>query len=219
MRIVLYISVILIFLSQTGIAQGTFSRIPPKKQYIGIDGYKMDDIMVAQNNSFWCWAASIQMVLKYYDLHVPQDSIVKNVYGLDENDELPDYGATMEVMNKTLNTTDIDTNGVHYSIEATMGKGAPVPAVLIRELSNKNPVIIGYDTGEGGHAVVVTAVSFVNTANGPKITSIVVRDPMPDAAFDMNNGRIEYPGRYLAQRIHAYWIIDIAKYNDTTTIE
>jgi hypothetical protein len=186
----------------------------PQKYKVGIEGHEMDQIMVAQNNSFWCWAASIEMVLNYYGLSVPQDSIVKEVYGLDENSELPDYGATTEIINRELNSFNVDTNGVYYSISAKIGKGAPSPAVLIRELSKKKPVIIGYETGEGGHTVIITEVVYVKTEVGPKILSITVRDPMPDAAFDMNSGKIEYSGRFLASRIQDYWIIDVEKFTN-----
>ncbi|HBS88321.1 MAG: hypothetical protein A2W91_17610 [Bacteroidetes bacterium GWF2_38_335] len=190
-------------------AQPNPRTVMPQKHYVGIEGDDIDNIMVAQNNSYWCWAATIEMVLNYYKVYVPQDSIVKKVYGLDENSELPDYGATIETIQDRLNCSDVDTNGTTYTISSEMGKGAPNPSVLIRELGEKKPVIIGYDTGEGGHTVLITAASYINTPSGPKITSIVVRDPMPDAAFDMNNGRIEYPGKFLAQRIHAYWLIDV----------
>lgn len=191
----------------------------PQKYYVGIEGDEMDHIMVAQNNSYWCWAATIEMVLNYYGLSVPQDSIVKQVYGIDENEDLPDYGATLDIIHENLNSFNSDTNGVYYSISATMGRGAPNAAVLIKELSKKRPVIIGYDTGEGGHTVIVTAVSYIKTEKGPRISSIVVRDPMPDAAFDMNNGRIEYSGRFLASRIKAYWLIKVEKFDDESPVE
>jgi hypothetical protein len=215
MKLFLVISISLIINAQAALAQyGHRPAKNPQIYFIGIEGDKMDQIMVAQNNSYWCWAATIEMVLNYYDLYVPQDSIVKQVYGLDENQELPDYGASLDIIQKELNNFGVDTNGTYYSISAVMGKGAPNPGVLIKELNNKRPVLIGYQTEEGGHTVIVTGVSFVKTPSGPKITSIVVRDPMPDAAFDFNNGKIEYPGKFLAKKIQVYWLIEVEKFEE-----
>ncbi|MBN2683209.1 MAG: C39 family peptidase [Bacteroidales bacterium] len=213
MKISLYILLTILIIPFQSFSQyGNRPETSPQKYQIGIEGDKMDQIMVAQNNSYWCWAATIEMVLNYYGLFVPQDSIVKEVYGFDENDDLPDYGATLDIINKELNSFNVDTNGVYYSISSKMGNGAPNPSVLIRELSKKKPVIIGYETGEGGHTVIITEVVYIKTERGPKILSITVRDPMPDAAFDMNNGKIEYPGKFLAVKIQAYWIVDVEKY-------
>ena len=81
-----------------------------------------------------------------------------------------------------------------------------------KQLARKKPVIVGYETGAGGHIVVVTAVSYIETNTGFKIASIVVRDPMPDLAYSMSNGKIEYPGKYFARKMNAYWYINVTKY-------
>ncbi|MBN2730353.1 MAG: C39 family peptidase [Bacteroidales bacterium] len=162
-----------------------------------------------QKNSQWCWAASIKMVLNYYGVSISQEQIVSRTYGTDNFGSLPDWPGSMQAVHANLNNWGIDNFGQKYSVSASFGMGAPTPAYLINELSNGHPVIIGYNTGNGGHAVVVTAVSYINTYNGPMIQTIVVRDPWPSAENLASNGRVEYPGSYLASKIQAYWYIRV----------
>ncbi len=181
----------------------------PKRKFVGIKGQEMDYYSAAQSNSQWCWAASIQMVLNYYGVDINQTEIVERAYGIDEEGDLPDWGGSKQTIHERLNDTLTDYNGDLYNISATIGLGVPTPSILIEELSKQKPVIVGYNTGMGGHIVVITAVSYIMTQGGPKIMSIIVRDPMPDAAYSMNNGRIEYPGKYFASRMNVYWLIDV----------
>lgn len=183
----------------------------PQPQYVGITTEEFDQVMTAQNNSYWCWAASAQIVLNYYGIDITQQQIVERFLGKDENGELPDQGVNLQTIHKCLNYSDVDNSNQTYKVEAILGKGIPTAAMLIEQLAMKKPVIVGYETGTGGHIVVVTAVSFIETEKGPKIMSIIVRDPMPDIAFSTNNGKIEYPGRYFAQRMNAYWYINVEK--------
>lgn len=91
-----------------------------------------------------------------------------------------------------------------------LGWGAPTPAYLINELENLRPVLIGYQSGpNSGHAVVITALSYIQTMYGPQIQTIVVRDPWPSGENIKNNGRVEYQALNLAQVIQAYWFIRI----------
>ncbi len=183
-----------------------------KPKYVGISSEVFDNIMTAQNNSYWCWAATAQMVLNYYGIDINQEQIAEKIFDKDEYGELPDSGVTLQTIHRCLNYSGVDNSGQAYKVEAILGRGRPTAAKLIEQLSRKKPVIVGYDTGNGGHVVVVTAVSYIETERGIKITSIVVRDPMPDEAYSMNNGKIEYPGRYLARRMNAYWYINVTKF-------
>ncbi|MFH2096409.1 MAG: C39 family peptidase [Bacteroidota bacterium] len=180
-----------------------------KPKYVGISSEEFDDVMTAQDNDYWCWAATAEIVLKYYGIDITQEQIVERMLGKDENGELPDQGVNLQTIHNCLNYSDTDNTGLQYEVEAKLGRGVPTASVLIEQLSLKKPVIVGYNTGNGGHIVVVTAVSYIITDSGPKIASIVVRDPMPDAAYSMNNGKIEYPGKYFARRMNAYWYINV----------
>lgn len=201
----------LIYFSFNLIAQPSENQFL-KPKYVGISSDEFDNIMTAQDNDYWCWAATAQMVLNYYGVDIEQEQIVERIFDKDENGQLPDSGVTLQTIHKCLNYSDIDNSGNKYTVEAVLGRGRPTASKLIEQLSKKNPVIVGYNAGSGGHVVIVTAVSYIDTDRGPKITSIVVRDPMSDAAFSMDNGKIEYPGKYFARLMNAYWYINVNKF-------
>lgn len=177
--------------------------------YVGIPSNQMNYYSASQNNSQWCWAASIQMVLNYYGVNIQQEQIVARTYGTDYNGNLPNWSGSLEVIHQNLNNWSMDNRGDSYSVSASMGWKAPNPTYLIQELSAGRPIIIGYQTGQGGHAVVITAASYIPTASGPYIQSIVVRDPWPSQENRATNGRLEYAGADLANRIDAHWYVRV----------
>ena len=165
-----------------------------------------------QNNTQWCWAASIQMVLRYYGVYVTQEQIVKRSFGVTRNGQLPNRTASPELITANLNKWGVDNRGQRYRVQATWGRHAPHPDMLIREMKADRPVIIGYEGEDGGHAVVITAVGIANTNRGPAIEEIVVRDPWPSRRNVRRKGRVVYPGIDLANRIGDYWFIRVYKY-------
>jgi hypothetical protein len=177
--------------------------------YVGIPSNQMNYYASAQNNSQWCWAASIQMVLNYYGVSINQEQIVARTYGTDYAGNLPNWAGSLDAIHNNLNNWSMDNYGYSYTVSASMGRGAPTPAILVQELSAGRPIIIGYQTGQGGHAVVITAVSYIPTMNGPYIQSIVVRDPWPSQQNMASRGRVEYGGVDLANRIDAHWYVRV----------
>jgi hypothetical protein len=194
----------LVFVSSNLVAQ--------QATYVGIPSNSMNYYAAGQNNSQWCWAASIQMVLNGYGVNINQEQIVARTYGIDPYGNLPNWPGSFQAIHKNLNNWGIDNLGYPYTVRASLGNGAPSPNILVNELSNGRPVIIGYSSGpNSGHAVVVTAVSYIPTPNGPFIQTIVVRDPWPSQKNINNNGRVEYPASALANKIQAYWYIRVIK--------
>ena len=180
--------------------------------YVGIPSGTMDYYAAQQQNSQWCWAAAIQMVLNGYGVNINQEQIVARTYGRDPYGNLPNWPGSFQAIHRNLNNWGVDNSGQGYRVSASIGMGAPTPSLLISELSMGRPVIIGYRTGgNSGHAVVVTAVSYVNGYNGPVIMSIVVRDPWPSQSNINNRGKIEYPGAVLANNIQAHWYIRVSQ--------
>jgi len=178
-------------------------------QYVGIASNQLNYIASSQENSQWCWAASIQMVFRYYGLNITQSQIVSRTYGTDNWGNLPNWPASLQTIHNNLNNWSVDNNGQYYEVSAEMGQGSPSPTFLVEELTNGRPVILGYNTGQGGHAVVVTALSYYPTAYGPQVQSIIVRDPWPSYSNLQNLGRIEYPAYNLAANTQAYWSVRI----------
>ncbi len=178
-------------------------------QYVGISSEQLNYIASAQENSQWCWAASIQMVFGYYGVDITQSQIVSRTYGTDYRGNLPDWPASFRTIHANLNNWSIDNNGQYYEVSANMGMGTPSPAFLVEELSNGRPLILGYNTGQGGHAVVVTALSYYPTVYGPQVQTIIVRDPWPSYNNLQTLGRIEYDALSLANNTQAYWSIRV----------
>jgi hypothetical protein len=178
--------------------------------YVGIPRDQFNFFSSAQRNSNWCWAASLQMIFNYYGIYINQDQIVARSYGTDELGNLPNWPGSFQVITANLNNWSIDNSGRQYFVSAALYWGAPTPAYLIQELSAQHPILIGYSSGSNtGHAVVITACSYVQTMNGPVIQSIVVRDPWPSEDNVNNMGRVEYPALDLANRIQGHWYIRV----------
>lgn len=178
--------------------------------YVGIPSGVFNFCAAAQNNSNWCWAASMEMVFRYYGIGIQQSQIVARSYGVDPYGRLPNWTGSFEVITRNLNNWSIDNNGRMYSVASQLNWGAPTPAYLVQELTAQRPVLVGYQSSPTtGHAVVITACSYVPTPNGPMIQSIVVRDPWPNPQNIQNMGRVEYSGSDFASRITAHWYIRI----------
>lgn len=194
------------FLSSTAFAQY------PQPQYVGIPSAEMNYFVAAQEKSQWCWAASIQMVLNYYGVAISQGQIVARTHGTDPFGRLSDRGGRFQEITANLNNWSIDNKGQLYTVRASGYSGIPTPAILIQELSQKRPIIVGYRSGpNSAHAVVITAASFIPSPQGPIIVSVVVRDPWPSKENIFNRGRVEYPGNYLASLMQTYWYIRVSR--------
>jgi hypothetical protein len=125
----------------------------------------------------WCWAASISMLFSYYNHPVSQEAIVTSLYGTIVN--LPS-GTGWNIASR-VNRAWVDSRGKRFTAELTgaydfdAGVMTISNAMLVSELDQNRPVIIG----TRGHAVVGTAVEYLQTAAGPYITTIGVFDPFP----------------------------------------
>jgi len=172
--------------------------------YFGIPSGSFSPYAKAQFGSQWCWAASMEMIFNFYGVNISQAEIVNRTYG-----GLVDFPGGPEIITANLNNLSIDQSGRVYRVSAQYGWGVPDPIRLINTLAVQQPIMIGYNTGSSAHAVVVTACSYVNTALGPQITSLVVRDPFPTPQNIANQGRVEYLGVDLGPRIIGYWFVRI----------
>lgn len=188
------------------------SELAAQPQYVGIPRNEFEFYAAAQQNSQWCWAASIQMVLNYYRVSINQKQIVARTYGVDPYGRLPNWSGSFQAITANLNNWSVDNSGDPYVVRATLYPGAPTPAYLLRELQEQHPVMIGYASGpSSGHAVVITAASYSPSPQGPIIHTLIVRDPWPSSTNVQNRGRVEYPGASLAQYIQAHWYVRVQK--------
>jgi hypothetical protein len=130
-----------------------------------------------QYQSQWCWAASISMVFAHYGHPVSQARIVSDVYGSPVN--MPAQAGI--VIAQQLNRAWVDDNGATFTATLTgaydfdAGVAALTNQQIVGELAAERPLVLGNKT----HAVVLTAVQYFETPQGPNIVSGGVFDPWP----------------------------------------
>lgn len=150
------------------------------------------------------------MVLNYYGVNINQEQIVARTYGSDPYGNLPNWAGSFQAITANLNNWNVDNSGNSYNVMASVNWGAPTPAILLNELSQGRPVIVGYSSGQNsGHAVVITAASYTQSNNGPVIQTVIVRDPWPSPQNIQTAGRVEYSGAQYASVMQAYWYIRV----------
>jgi hypothetical protein len=126
-----------------------------------------------QEDSLWCWAASIEMVLDYHGLTVPQESVVERIYG----SKINRTGDPRQILT-ALSGLAPNKEGGASQIYAEGYTG--LYPYFVTDLINEYPLIIGLNFGSYSHAVVLTAVAYSMNANGqPVPASVVIRDPWP----------------------------------------
>ncbi len=123
-----------------------------------------------QQQSEWCWAASISMVFEFHGHKVSQQRIVEETWGAVTN--MP--GEPMQILSD-LNRTWKDDSGVSFRSQGDMRSVNIYTAV--DDLKNDQPLIIG----ALGHATVLTAITGdINMTTGAwQIEEVIVRDPLP----------------------------------------
>jgi hypothetical protein len=182
--------------------------------YVGIPSSYFNQVYAEQQNSQWCWAACIQMILNYYGLNVSQYDIVRRTYGFNPYGRLPNWAGSYETITANLNNWSVDRNGVRYLVRASIGYGMPNPATFVSELDNQYPVLLGYPTGGySGHAVVATAAGFYGYKDDPTLASVVVRDPRRSTLSTPYRGRMEYDASML-RAVEVYWYIRVQRADD-----
>ncbi|TDX00200.1 papain-like cysteine protease family protein [Dinghuibacter silviterrae] len=184
----------------------------PPPQYVGIPRNVFNFYAARQVEDEWCWAASIQMILNYYGVSITQADIAARTFGLDENGNIVNSGASPDVINANLNNWSIDHQGRRYVVRSSYVPGAPAPSDLLGWLSNRRPLLITYaNETTSGHAIVLTGCSFYPTVAGPNIQSLIFRDPWPSDENVANAGRVEYPAPF-AQDITGCWFVTVSYY-------
>lgn len=130
-----------------------------------------------QNQSQWCWAASVAMIFDYQGHPVDQARIVSEVYGSPVN--MPAQAGI--VIAKQLNRSWVDDFGATFTsnltaaFDADYGYNGITNAQIVAELDGGNPLVIG----ARAHAMVLTAIQYYRTPQGPYIVGGGVFDPWP----------------------------------------
>ena len=153
-------------------ASAAIQQVGPNFYNAGVQ--TVDFSTAKQKGSLWCWAACIEMVLRYHGMNVSQESMVQKIHG-----SLVDRaGQPMEIL-QALTGTGPNVRG---GTSRAYAEGyAGLYPYFIQDLTDGYPLIVGLNFGTAiGHAVVLTAVAFSTDMYGQHYpTSVVVRDPWP----------------------------------------
>ena len=132
-----------------------------------IAGVAYSSTSVQQHQSYWCWAACMEMVFAYHGHHVSQENIVTSVYGHLVN--LP--GQPIDIL-MGLNKQWQDGNGSNFRSHARRINVDPV--AIAKEMQHDRPVIIGTHH----HAMVVTIMKYTGNNYGQLLNlEVWVADP------------------------------------------
>jgi hypothetical protein len=135
-----------------------------------------------QRMTNWCWAASVQMVLNLDGVAVTQEQVVERIFGGD----IDKPGSTQDILT-ALSGWAFNFGGRKVLIDS---QRIFSDQELVDNLSHGWPLIVGMENPDhqSGHAVVITAVTYVPSPTGPICQTIVYRDPWPT-----NPSRVEVP--------------------------
>jgi Papain-like cysteine protease AvrRpt2 len=172
-------------------------------QYIGPPRAMVDRVATSQEESMWCWAASIQTILHSYGVPITQKQIVARVYGNPMNEP-----GTDAAISASLNGWAFDFLGRKVIIQSRVAQGPPPLAVLVQEIARQHPILVTFNHSPSttGHAVVITGASHV----GLRVTSLVYRDPWPSTENCANNGRVEIIESEVMQFLYyvqSHWLV------------
>ncbi len=119
----------------------------------------------------WCWAASIEMVFRYYGFVVPQEMVVKETWG-----EIVNLPAEARTIMANLNRSWRDEKGRSFRVTGDTASANPLTAV--EDLTHDMPLILGTQ----GHVMVLTAVRYLEEPGGEvgEVVLATVRDPWPN---------------------------------------
>jgi len=188
---------------------GATPAVAQQLKTVGVRTEHFNKLDTDQEESQWCWAACIEMIMKLHGVEIEQEDIVRRSYGTDPYGRLPNFPGNERMIASNLNGSGLDNTGKQYSVQCAYHPGVPSDRAVINELKNGRPIIFGYWTGpNSAHAVVCTAVRYQDSPRGPIIRSVIVRDPWPQTLGD-ENGRVEYDAAQFKQDMRGSFAVKV----------
>lgn len=149
-----------------------------------------------QQQSNWCWAACIQMVLGFHGVPVQQAALATRTFGLPV-----DRPARPAEILANLNGLVADARGRVTAVQADPVH-LDLPTVL-NDLAQRRPLIVGMT----GHAYVMTgAVFHMDGLGRPVLDRVILRNPWPGSPSreEFSAGefqrRLQFATRVLVER-------------------
>lgn len=182
---------------------------PSLRKTVGVPTEQFDFVSSPQLQSLWCWAAGIEMILRWHGVNVSQSQIVEYVKGRLTNEPGSD-----DEISTCLNNWAVRVDGRNVRIRSRVARTAPATTALIHELSQGHPVLLAVATGPlSGHILVLTSVTYIHNAwTGPILESLVFRDPSPTPVNSRNRGRVELSGWLIhsfLNSIRTHWLVHV----------
>jgi hypothetical protein len=167
-----------------------------RKMFIGIPINVMRQYLAFQEGLQYCWAACTQMILRLYGEERTQSEIDIRGNGPNLFGWFPDRSGHSFSIEYNFNEPFISR------FHCIPGEDAPPPDVLLDELENHRPMIVGYDESpQDRHAIVIFGADCIQTNGWNVIQSIHVADPFPGRGIRF------WPAEQLCQSIFAHWRI------------
>ncbi len=159
-------------------ARGDWTLVEPNTYVVGIPrdyvlAWARPKDLGRQEESNWCWAASVAMVLNFAHVPVTQDQIVERVFGRRVNKP-----ATVFQIVQAIDGWHSVYKGKKVVVTAFL---EPSGEQILQDLYLNYPVILALKTGKRiGHAVVITAAKYRVVKGRKEIRYFLVRDPWPE---------------------------------------
>lgn len=181
----------------------------------GISTNLLNAVYAPQKKDYWCWSASITMILNAYGIqNVSQTSFARDVCGIDEYGRACNCGATDLDISRSLNLNGRDQHGRQFQVKAPLYTSTPSLTRIFNELENQRPVLVAYRYAgmPMKHAVIITGAEYHIQNNTKYISKLIIRDPDPDIWNQMNDGRKEITDvTGFLNSVKAHWYIHINK--------
>ncbi|HEY3928295.1 MAG TPA: papain-like cysteine protease family protein [Candidatus Koribacter sp.] len=166
---------------------------------VGIPTTKFNFVSATQMQTEWCWAASVQMVLNWYDIPIKQSQVVKRIYG-----KTVDEAASENAIAVAMNGTAVDRKGRKVVLRTVRYTGIPSTNLLVSEMQQQHPMLITFRSSKTMlHAVVLTSAEYTQTEQGIHVTSLTFRDPNPTFHDRYEAGAIRITGEKLTEFVKA----------------
>ncbi len=173
----LLLSAVLVIVCGALPARADWTLVGPKSYVVGIPpnyirAWARPREVGRQQETNWCWAASVAMVLNFSHVPVTQDEIVKRVFGRKVNEP-----ATMLQIMQAIDGWRSVYKGKTVVVTAFL---EPSSEQILQDLYLNYPVILALKIGNKiGHAVVVTAAKYTLVDGRKRVDYFLVRDPWP----------------------------------------
>jgi hypothetical protein len=135
-----------------------------------------------QENTQWCWAASIHNILKYHGIEKAQNLLVACELGQVENWFSPNQSVTIKQIAGFLNSFNILNFNVNYKL-IPLYCSRIMDNIIIAEIENNRPILYLFNNNGLGHVSVVVGADYYEEQTNKIIDTLYFFDPWPGNGF------------------------------------